>query len=75
MYIFTSIANYFLAHLVYQQKEPYTIMLCPLSLALPSVHTSPQYKVRHRNFIFGIHMYIFPTHMHVKHLVILTCNF
>ena len=54
-------------------KEPYTIMLCPLALALAlSVHTSPWHRVRHRNFIFGIHMHICPPCMHIKHFVILT---
>ena len=61
-------------------KEPYTIMLCPSSLASSSssVHTSPWHMVRHRNFIFGIHMHIFPPpppYVHIKYLVILTCSF
>ena len=66
-------------------KEPYTIMLCPSSLALVSslalsslalsVHTSPCHRVRHRNFIFGIHMHICPPYVHIKYVVILTCSF
>ena len=60
-------------------KEPYTIMnyLSSLSLALASssVHTSPWHRVRHRNFIFGIHIHIYPPYMHIKCLVILACSF
>ena len=51
-------------------EEPYTIMLCPLLLALVfvlSVHPL-WHRVRHRNFIFCIHM-------HIKYFVILTCSF
>ena len=56
-------------------KEPYTMMLCPSSLASSSVHTSPWHMVRHRNFIFGIHVHICPPYMHIKYLVILTYSF
>ena len=65
-------------------KEPYTILLCPSSLvlvslasalALSSVHTSPWHRIRHRNFIFGIHIHTSPPYMHIKYLVILTCSF
>ena len=61
-------------------KEPYTIMLCASwslasVLALASVHASPCYRLRHRNFIFGIHMHTYSLHMHIKYLVILTCSF
>ena len=61
-------------------KDPYTIMLCPLSLALASVlsssmNTSPSHRVKHTNFIFDIHMHLCLQHMHIMYLVILTCNF
>ena len=62
-------------------KEPYTVMLCPslassaLVSSASSVHTSPWHMVRHRNFIFGIHMHICPPHVQIKYLVILTCSF
>ena len=61
-------------------KEPYAIMNCPLSLLLASslassVHTSPWHKVRHRNFIFDIHMHMYTPCMHIKYLMILTCSF
>ena len=32
----------------------------------------PRHRVRHRNFIFGIHVHICPPYMHIKNLVILT---
>ena len=70
-------------YLVYQPKS--LIQSCfvrrrrPASLAsasaLMSVHTSLRHRVRHRNFIFGIHMLLCPSHMHMKYLVILTCSF
>ena len=48
-------------------KEPLgTIMLCPLLLVLLSVSLSlsvyspPSHMVRHRNFIFGVNMYMCP---------------
>ena len=58
-------------------KVPCTIMLCPSSLASPlvSVHTSPCHRVRHRDFIFSIHMYTCPPYMHIKYFVILICSF
>ena len=66
-------------------KEPYTIMLCPSSLALvlsvlvslasSSVHTSPCHRIRLRNYIFGIHTHICPPYKHIKYLVIMTCIF
>ena len=56
-------------------KGPYTIMLCPSSLALASSVHTPQHRVRHRSFIFGIHMHICPPYTHIKYLVILTCSF
>ena len=42
---------------------------------LASVHTFPWHRVRHRNFLFGIHMHICPQYMHIKYLVVLTCIF
>ena len=57
-------------------KESYAIMLCgssALALAsasLASVHTSPGRRIKHKNFIFSIHMHLFP--LHIKYLVILT---
>ena len=42
---------------------------------LASVHTSPWYRVIHRNFIFGIPMHMCPPYMHIKYLVILMCSF
>ena len=45
----------------------------PVSVSALSVHSSPLHMVRHRNFIFGIHMHIGPQYMHIKYLVILTC--
>ena len=62
-------------------KEPYAIMNCLSSsllasaLVLSSMHISPWHRVRHRNFIFDIHMHICPPYMHIKYLVILTCSF
>ena len=47
-------------------KGPYTMMLCPSSLALvssvlaSSVDTSSWHRVRHRNFIFNKHMHTCP---------------
>ena len=58
----------------FSTKEPYTIRLC-LSLALSlssSVHTSLGHMVRHRNFIFGINLHMWPPFMHTKYLLILT---
>ena len=55
------------------QPETCTIVLC-LSLSL-SVDASPCHRVRHRMFIFGIHMHTCPVCMHIKYLVILTCIF
>ena len=72
-------ANELFASFCLSTKEPYTIMLCPsslasvLSLALSSVHTFPWHRVRYRNFIFGRHVHMCPPHMHIKYLVILTC--
>ena len=65
----------------FMNQRAYTVMLCPSSFALlsslasSSVHTSPWHRVRHRNFIFGIHMHICPTCVHIKYLVIVTCSF
>ena len=80
-----SIIMLFLAHLVYQPKSPVQSCFvrhhrwhCPLLalvLALLSVHTSPCHRVRHRNFIFDIHMHMCPPYMHIRYLVILTCSF
>ena len=43
-------------------KEPYTIMLYPSSLTLALLaslaSSSSVHRVRHRNFIFGIHMHM-----------------
>ena len=50
---------------------------CPL-LALvlvSSVHLSPCNRIRHRNFIFGIHMHTCPSYKHIKYLVILADSF
>ena len=33
------------------------------------------HRVRHRIFIFSIHVHICPPHVHNKYLVILTCSF
>ena len=75
----------FLAHLVYRPKS--LIQSCfvhrrhwcrpasALAVALSSVHTSPWYMGRHRNFILGTHMHICPPYMHIKYLMILTCSF
>ena len=40
-----------------------------------SVHTSPWHRVRHRNFIFIIHMYLCLPYIHINYLVIVTCIF
>ena len=68
-------------------KEPYTIMFfvrralsCiilrhPALAVSSSVHTSPIHRFKHRNFILGTHMYLCPSHVHIKHLVILICSF
>ena len=46
-----------------------------LSLALSlSVHT-PWHRVRHRSFVFCIHMHIYSSCMYIRYLVILTCSF
>ena len=46
-----------------------------LSSLASSMHTSLWCRLRHRNFIFGIHMHICPPFMHIKYLVILACSF
>ena len=69
-------SHLFLAHLVYQPKS--LIQSCFVSRhrwrhpasALASVHTFPWHRVRHTNFIFGIHMHICPPYIHIKYLVI-----
>ena len=72
----------FLAHLVYQPKS--LIQSCfvhrasSLSLASSlalSVHTSPSHGVRRANFIFGTHMHLCSSYVHIKYLVILACSF
>ena len=61
-------------------REPYTIILCAstswvsLVSSLVSVHTFPCHRIRHRNFIFDILMYMCPPYMHIRYLVILICN-
>ena len=47
----------------------------PALASSSSVHTSPWHMVRHRNFIFGIHMHRCPPNMNIKYLMILTCSF
>ena len=61
---------------------PETIVLCPSGViiwhrpaASLSVGTSPSHRFKHRNFTFGIHMHLCPSHMHIKYLTILTCSF
>ena len=48
-------------------KEPYTIILSPssllASLASSSVHTSPSHRCKHRDLIFGIHMWRRAVHL------------
>ena len=67
------ISNRFLGRPVY---FIYTIMPCPsLALASSNVHTSTCYRIRHRSFIFGIHMHLGPSYMHMKNWVILSCSF
>ena len=71
---------FFLVHLVYQPKS--LIQSCFVCrrhwyrcwhhhLCSPPSGT----RVRHRNFIFCIHMHICPLYVHIKYLVILTCSF
>ena len=71
-----------LAHLVINQRA-YTIMLCQSLLVslsvlvsvLLSVYSPPSHIVRHRNFIFGVNMYICPQYVYIKYLMILTYCF
>ena len=44
----------------------------PTLASASSVHTSPWHMVRHRNFVFGLHVHICPLYMHNKYLMILT---
>ena len=73
---------FFLAHLVYQPKSLIQSCFvhhcwcwhchhwCWHHLCIP-----PWHRVRHRNFIFDIHMHVYPPFMHIKYLMILTCSF
>ena len=65
-------------------KEPYyshalSVVRPPasaLASALASsVHTSPSYRIKHRSFIFGTNVQLYPSYMHVKYLIIVTCSF
>ena len=47
---------HFLAHLVYQPKSLIQSCFVHRASVTVSVHTSPCHRVRHRNFIFSIHM-------------------
>ena len=73
--------KHILVHVVLSTKEPYTIMLCPplassvlASASLVSVYTSPCHRFTHKSIIFGRHMHLCPSYMHIKYLVILTCS-
>ena len=61
----------------FNQRGLYNHALSSLALVslafTSSVHTSPCHRARHRNFIFGVQIHIYPPHMHIKYLVILTC--
>ena len=83
MMLFSTIGSFGLS-----AREAYTIMLCPSWAIIVGVvlhrcwhrhchHlcTPPQHMVRHRNFIFGIHMHICPLYVHIEYLMILTCSF
>ena len=36
------------------------------------VHTSPNYRIKHKNFIFGTDMHTYPLYIHIKYLTIMT---
>ena len=71
IYLYRS-SGCFLAHLVYQPKS--LIQSCFVCRRW-HWYRPPWHRVRHRNFIFGIHVHIYPPCMHIKYLVILTCSF
>ena len=64
-------------NIAYQALCMSNVTMSALLASLVSVHISPSHRIKHRNFMFGTHMHLFPLHMHIKYiyLMILTKSF
>ena len=63
-------SSHFFAHLVYQAVQSCCVHRRRWRRCTPLLATG-----LNRNFIFGTHTHLCPSHMHIKYLVILTCSF